>query len=79
MECIFFPLPGFFDSHMPALIGQDASTEIGNALGYDDNALTDNERCDKQKAKLRHDWEEELYIALEENPIAVADESVTFC
>ncbi len=60
--------------------GQDTGTEMDNALGYDDNALTDNERCDKQKAQLRCNQEEEFYNALEETqPIAVADGSVTFC
>jgi hypothetical protein len=53
---------------------------MNNALGYDDNALTDDEHCDEQKAQSRHNWEEELYNVLEETQlIAVADGSVTFC
>ncbi len=74
------PPLGFFDPYMPALIGQDTGTEMDNALGYDDNALTNDECRDKQKAQLRCNWEEDLYNALEETqPIAVADGSVTFC
>ena len=80
MESIFSPPQAFFDSYMPALLDQDTHTEIDNALGYDDNALTDNERHDKQKAQSCHDQEEELYNSLEETqPILVADRSVTFC
>jgi hypothetical protein len=53
---------------------------MDNALSYNDNALTDDEHCDKQKAQSCHDQEEELYNALEETqPIAVADGSVTIC
>jgi hypothetical protein len=78
-ECVFFPPPGFVDSHMPALLGQDTDTEMDNVLGYNDNALTDNEHCSKQKAQLRRDREEELYNALEvTQPIAVPDGSVIF-
>jgi hypothetical protein len=80
MECIFLLPPGFLDSYMPALLGQDTGTEIDITLGYNDNALTNNERHDKQKAQLRRNRKEELYIALEETqPILVADGSVTFC
>jgi hypothetical protein len=80
MESIFSPPQAFFDSYMPALLGQDTCTEMDNALGYNDNALTDDEHCDKQKAQLCHDQEEELYNALKETqPIAVADGSVTIC
>ena len=64
---------------MPALLGQDTGTEIDITLGYNDNALTNNERCDEQKAHSRRDREEELYNALEvTQPIAVPDGSVIF-
>ena len=65
---------------MPAQLDQDTGTEMDNVLGYNDNALTKDERHDEQKAQLHRDREEELYNALEETqPIAVADGSVTFC
>jgi hypothetical protein len=65
---------------MPALLGQDTSIKMDNALSYDDNALTKDERCDKQKAQLRHNWEQEFYNSHEETqPIVVADGSVTVC
>jgi hypothetical protein len=79
-EYVFFPPPGFFDSYMPAQLDQDTGTEMDNALGYNDNALTNDERCDEQKAQLCRNREEELYNAFEEiQPIVVADGSVTFC
>ncbi len=65
---------------MPALLGQDTGTEMDNTLGYGDNALTNDELHDEQKAQSRRDREEELYDALEETqPIALVDGSVTFC
>jgi hypothetical protein len=80
MECVFFPPPGFFDSYMPAQLDKDTGTEMDDVLSYNDDALSDNERRDEQKAQSHHDQEEELYNALEEtHPIAVADGSVTFC
>jgi hypothetical protein len=41
-ECVFFPPPGFFDLHMPALPAQENDNEINNTLGYGENALTNN-------------------------------------
>jgi hypothetical protein len=41
-ECVFFPPPGFFDLHMPALPAQESNNEINNALGYGEDALTNN-------------------------------------
>jgi hypothetical protein len=48
-ECIFFPPPGFFDLHMPALPAQENDNEINNALGYGEDALTNDEECAKGK------------------------------
>jgi hypothetical protein len=48
-ECVFFPPPGFFDSLMPALPAQENNNEINDALGYGEDALTDDEQCAKGK------------------------------
>jgi hypothetical protein len=65
---------------MPAQLDQDTGTEMDNVLSYNDNALTNDECHDKQKAQSCHNQEEELYNALEETQsFAVADGSVTFC
>jgi hypothetical protein len=49
MECIFFPPPGFFDLHMPALPAHESNNEINNALGYSKDAFTNNKRCAEGK------------------------------
>jgi hypothetical protein len=52
-ECIFFPNPGFFDLHMPALpAAQENENEINNALGYDENVLTNDEQ--RAEGKVHH-------------------------
>jgi hypothetical protein len=53
-ECIFFPPPGFFDLHMPALPAQENNNEINNALGYGEDALTNKEQGAKGKERSRH-------------------------
>jgi hypothetical protein len=79
-ECIFSPPPGFFDSHMPALPAQENNNEINNALGYGEDALTDDKQCTKEKERSRHKKHEELHDALEEmQPITVDDGFVSFC
>jgi hypothetical protein len=53
---------------------------MDNALGYNDNTLTDNEHHVKQKAQSCCDWEGGLYNALEETqPNVEEDGSVIFC
>jgi hypothetical protein len=78
-ECVFFPPPGFFDSHLPAL--QQESIDVNNTLGNGyDNILTADDRHDEQKTRSRHDQEGALYDALDETlPINVDDGFVTFC
>jgi hypothetical protein len=79
LECVFFPPPGFFDSHLPAL--QQESINVNNALGngYDD-ILTADDRYDEQKTRLKHNQEGALYDALDKmRPIDVDDGFVTFC
>ena len=79
-ECIFFPPPSFFDLHMPALPAQENNNEINNALGYGEDALTNNEQCAKVKERSRRKKHEELYDELEETqPITVDDGFVSFC
>jgi hypothetical protein len=80
MECVFFPPPGFFDLHMPALPAHESNNEINNALGYGKDALTNDERRAEGKERSCREKEEELYDALDEmQPIAVEDGFVTFC
>ncbi len=80
MECVFFPPPGFFDSHMPALPAHESNNKINNALGYGEDALTNNESHVEGEERSRRKKEEEFYDALDETqPIAVEDGFVTFC
>jgi hypothetical protein len=80
LECVFFPPPGFFDSHMPTLSASESDHEINNALGYNEDALTDKERRTKGKERSRQEKEEELCDGLNEmQHIAVEDGFVTFC
>jgi hypothetical protein len=78
-ECVFFPPPWFFDSHLPTL--QQGSIDFNNTLEDEhDDIITANDRHDKQKAQTRQDQEGALYNELEETrPIDVDDGSVTFC
>jgi hypothetical protein len=79
-ECIFFPPPDFIDLHMLALPAHESDNKINNALGYGEDALTNDERCAEGKERSCHKKEEELYDALDEmQPIAVKDGFVTFC
>jgi hypothetical protein len=79
-ECVFFPPPSFFDSHMPALPAQKNDNEINNALGYGEDALTNDEQCAEGKEGSCRKKHEELYDELEEmQPITVDDELVSFC
>ncbi len=80
MECVFFPPPGFFDLHMLALPAHESNHKINNALGYREDALTNNEHVAEGKEQSRREKEEELYDALDKmQPIAVKDGFVTFC
>ena len=48
-ECVFFPSPGFFDSHLPAL--PHDNDVFGHVLdGEHDNIITTEDRHDEQKA-----------------------------
>ncbi len=80
MECIFFPPPGFFDLHMPTLPAHESDNKINNALGYGEDALTNDECRAEGKEQSRRKKEEELYDAFDGmQPIAVEDEFDTFC
>jgi hypothetical protein len=47
-ECVFFPPPGFFDSHMPSLLNQQESSKDFNSTLYcGEDTLTKDERQDK--------------------------------
>jgi hypothetical protein len=47
-ECVFFPPPGFFHSHLSAL--QQERIDVNNVLGNGyDNILTADDRHDEQK------------------------------
>jgi hypothetical protein len=51
-ECVFFPPPGFFDLHLPALLHN--SDDSSNALeGEHDNIITADDRHDEQRARAR--------------------------
>ena len=74
------PSPGFFHSHIPFVLVHNDNSEIENALGNGDEALTDGELHNKQKTQLRREQDESIYNTLEETqPIDVADRHVTFC
>jgi hypothetical protein len=65
MECVFFPPPNFFDSHMPFLPAP-SDDKINNAINCGNNAaLTNDERCTETKERLRWEQEEDLYNNLE--------------
>jgi hypothetical protein len=53
LECVFFTPPGFFDLHMPALPAHENDNEINNALGYGEDALTNDERRAEGKEQSR--------------------------
>ena len=74
-ECVFFPSPGFFDSHLPALPHDNDNFRY--ALdGEHDNII----RHDEQKARARRDREGALYDGLDETQqINVNNGFVTFC
>jgi hypothetical protein len=79
-ECVFFPPPGFFDSHLPSLPAL-SDDETNNAINCsNDAALTDDEHCAKTKERSRREQEEDLYNNLERTQtIAVEYGFVTFC
>jgi hypothetical protein len=79
MECVFFPPPGFFDSHLPAL--PQESINVTNALGDGfDDILTADARRAEQKTRAQREQEGDLYNTLKETqPITVDDGFVTFC
>ena len=78
-ECVFFPPPSFFNSHMLSLPAP-SDNEINNAIGHNVNALTDKERKAENKERSCRTREEELYNQLEETqPIEVHDGFVTYC
>jgi hypothetical protein len=65
---------------MPALPDSESDHEINNALGYDEDALTNKERYTKGKERSHQEKKEELYDGLNETqPIAVEDGFVTLC
>ncbi len=65
---------------MPALPAHESDNKINNALGYGEDALTDDERHAEGKDQSCRKKEMELYDALDETqPIAVEDGFVTFC
>ena len=78
-ECVFFPPPGFFDSHLPAL--QQSNTNSDNTLENDHEGIIANEDMhNKESARTRREKEGLLYDELvETRPITVADGLVTFC
>ena len=77
-ECVFFHLPGFFNSHMLSLPAP-SDNEINNAIGHNVNALTDKERKAENKERSCRMLEEEIYNQLEETqPIEVHDGFVTY-
>jgi hypothetical protein len=79
-ECVFFPPPGFFDSHMPTLPAQEDDNEINNALGYGEDAITDGKQRTKGKKQSCHKRHEELYNELDETQPIIADDGfVSFC
>jgi hypothetical protein len=80
-ECVFFPPPCFFDSHMPSLPAP-SNDEINNAINCSNNnaALTNDERCAETKEQSCQEREEDLYDNLEEmQTISIEDGFVTFC
>ena len=78
-ECVFFPPPGFFDSHMLSLPAP-SDNEIDNAIGHNDDALTDEECKTENKERSCRAREEVLYNQLKETqPIEIHDEFVTYC
>ena len=46
-ECVFFPPPGFFDSHMLSLPAPN-DDEMHNVMDHCDDALTNNKRRTEQ-------------------------------
>jgi hypothetical protein len=50
-ECIFFPPPGFFYSHIPLALVHSDNNDIENALGNGDDALIDREHHNEQKSQ----------------------------
>jgi hypothetical protein len=79
-ECVFSPPPGFFDLHTPAPPAQENYNGINNALGYGEDALTDDEQCAKRKEQSCREKHEELFNELKEmQPITVDDGFVSFC
>ena len=80
-ECVFFPPPGFFDSHLISLPPpSDDEMDMNSALPFTTDALTDDERHAEKKARSRREHEAELYDKLDETqPISVEDEFVTCC
>ena len=51
-KCIFFPTPGFFDSHLPSL---PAQSHEENMIDYTDDALTDDKRRAEEKERSRRE------------------------
>ena len=78
-ECVFFPPPILFYSHLPVL--QQSSISAGNAIEDKNNDIDINDKeHHEEKVKTKLEREGLLYDELEETtPITVADGLVTFC
>jgi hypothetical protein len=62
-ECVFFPPPGFFDMHLPALTHHTDDFRHALEDEQDDIITTDN-RHNERKTRVRRDQEETLYNGL---------------
>ncbi len=79
-ECIFFLTPGFFNFRLPFLPAPNCTDELQDAMTFDNDALTNDKRCEEQRDRTRHEREEDLYDDLDKTqPIFVEDGYVTYC
>ena len=80
MECIFFPPPGFFNSHLPTLPCSDLDDITTTTIKYKNDSLTAEEYQAEQNECSRREREEDLYDKLDETKaIQVKDGHVSFC